>query len=316
MAKLETIHFNCLPLEAHCRFDTMVSTEINASSTVASILGQDFTLFNTYLTEEKAIEDWVRKSALTAQIKSADTRMDRAITAIKASTRAQKYNANETIAASANRVYIMLKGYGYVYSKPYDAQVGDVQSIIRQMASGGPYANDASILNLSSLVNELQAALALFESLLKQRDEKSLLKPDKDYKEIKLLIEPVYHRMETVINANAIAGSASVYFNTVINRLNPEIERLNAEFHRVRRDIADAEPAPIPAQTYTGHPLTPVTKVLYVTPHDGTVTLELGKDFNVTFKDNVEVGNAECTFHGKGAYKGRKTVTFVIVRTV
>jgi uncharacterized linocin/CFP29 family protein len=57
-----------------------------------------------------------------------------------------------------------------------------------------------------------------------------------------------------------------------------------------------------------------VPEVLFVTPKDGTLKLELGKDYNVSYKNNVNVGNATCIIHGKGAYKGRKMVTFIIAR--
>jgi hypothetical protein len=45
---------------------------------------------------------------------------------------------------------------------------------------------------------------------------------------------------------------------------------------------------------------------------DGAVELELGKDYNLTYKNNVHVGNATLTIHGKGKYEGSKTVTFII----
>jgi hypothetical protein len=45
-----------------------------------------------------------------------------------------------------------------------------------------------------------------------------------------------------------------------------------------------------------------------------THQLSLGKDFSVTYKNNTHVGTAEVTIHGKGAYKGQKTVTFNITR--
>jgi hypothetical protein len=241
--------------------------------------------------------------------------MDRALTALRMRVRAQVYSTNTTIAEAAQRVYTMLKDYGNVTLKPYEYQAGDIESILRQFASGGAYCSDASTLGLSTQISELQASFTLFNQLLKQRDDKSLLKPDKTFKEISRLIEAKYHRIETTINAGAALNASSAY-TTFINHLNPEIERLNAEFHRVRRDIADAEPEQIQPQAYTGRPLTLTPKVLYVTPHDGTVQLELGKDYNLTFKKNVEVGNVQCTIHGKGAYKGRKTVIFTIVLTV
>jgi hypothetical protein len=316
MAKLKTIYFRNLPLAAHCRFCIKVSNEItNSPSALIQTLGQLPTQFNTCLTVEKAIEDWIVRSFLTEQIEEADRQMDRALTALRAQVRAQEYSSTTTVAAAAKRVYIMLMDYGKVTVKPYEKQAGDVQSILRQFASGGPYYYDAATLGLSTLISELQAALTLFDQLLKQRDEKSLLKPDKTSAEIRSEIEPIYHRIEAKINAGAELNTSTA-FETFINHLNPEIERLNEEFHRVRHDIADCQPEQIQPQTYTGRPLTPTPKVLYVTTHDGTVQLELGKDYNLTFKNNTDVGSAECTIHGKGAYKGRKTVTFVIVRTL
>jgi hypothetical protein len=47
-----------------------------------------------------------------------------------------------------------------------------------------------------------------------------------------------------------------------------------------------------------------------------TVKLWLGKDFSVTYKNNVKVGMAELTIHGKGDYKGQKSVTFNIARKI
>ena len=317
MVKLNSIYFGNLPLAAHCRFDTQVSAEIAVSPTVVvSALGELPVQFDAFLVEEKALEDWVRKSALTEQIKEADRRMDRALTALRTQTRAQEYSPVSGTAEIARRVYIMMMDYGQVARKPYEDQAGDIESILRQFAPGGPYYIDASTLGLGAQITELQDSLTLFDQLLRQRDEESILKPAKTYLEIRREIEPVYRQMETIINAGAITGASPTDFIAFIHHLNPEIDRLNAEFHRARRDIARAEPEPISPQLYTGRPVTPNPKVLFATPHSGTVQLELGRDYNLTFKHNVEVGNAECTLHGKGAYRGRKTVTFVIVRTL
>jgi hypothetical protein len=45
---------------------------------------------------------------------------------------------------------------------------------------------------------------------------------------------------------------------------------------------------------------------------EGLDELELGRHFNVTYKHNVESGNADCIIHGKGDYKGVKTISFII----
>jgi hypothetical protein len=54
---------------------------------------------------------------------------------------------------------------------------------------------------------------------------------------------------------------------------------------------------------------------VYFVLADGTIIiLVLGKDYNVTYDKNIDVGNARCTIHGKGEYKDSQTVTFVIKR--
>jgi hypothetical protein len=316
METLRNVLFKYLPLDAHYTFDERVSQVLaSSSSSLLSTLGTLPQQFNAALAEEREIIDWVKKSVLTDKIAEADRAMDRSLTAIKSLVRAQEYSSNTTIADAARRVYVMLKGYGTVNRKSYESQEGDMRAILRQLQSGGAYYNDANTLGLGTLVNELQSAFTAFLNLLKQRDDKSLQKPDKTSKEVRQETDSIYLRIAKLVNAGAELNPTSTVYSAFINALNPEIDRLNAEFHPVKSDISTCEPEPIPQQMYTGRPLTPTPRVLYVTPHDGTIQLELGKDYNLTFRHNIEVGNAECTIHGKGKYKGRKTVTFIIIRT-
>jgi hypothetical protein len=316
MTKFLKIQFRRLPNDAHYTFDERVSQALAAGSEeFLEALAPLPEEFNVCLVKERAIIDWVKKSALTKEIYEADKAMDRALTAIKALVHAQEYSSTPKTAKAAERVYAMLKGYGAVNKKPYEAQEGDIRSILRQLQSGGDYYADAATLGLAVLVGELQSAFTNFLNLLKQRDEKSLLKPNYTAHEVRGESDGIYHRIVGLADAGAALDVLPDYAK-FINELNPEIERLNEEYHFVRHSIADCQPEPILPQAYTGRPLTPNPKVLLVTPHEGTIQLELGKDYNLTFRKNTDVGNAECTIHGKGRYKGRKTVTFIIARPV
>jgi hypothetical protein len=312
MTKFKVLGFSNLPNGAHSHFINRVSLELAVAGTpVIGALGTLPAQFETWHVKENALMDWARKDALTEQIAEADTRMDRAYVGMSTQVRALCYSPQADIAAAAGRVVIIIDERGPVYSKPYEEQVGDMDSILRQL--NGPYANDAKLLALDSWITELQAAYTQFQQLLAQRDTHSLQKPDETFKEVRHGIEGVYHQIVTIIDAGAVLN-IQPDFALFIDKLNPEIDRLNAEFHRVRHDIAHAQPAPIPQQAYTGQPVTPTTDVYYVTPHDGTLKLELGKDYNLSYRDNLEVGNARCIIHGKGAYRGSKTVTFIIAR--
>jgi hypothetical protein len=315
--KFKKLRFGRLPNGAHYFYCRKVSQEMASSpASLVSSLGTLPAQFNAALAEEKKWMDWVDQTILTDEIENADKRMDHAYTAIRKQADAQRYNPSQTIVEAAERIYTMLQKYGNVNRKAYEDQEGDILTILEQLQNGGAYYTDAYTIGITTQIAELQSAFTLFQQLLKQRDQKSLFKPDKTFKEVRHELEGFYYSIVELIDAGAALNQTSAYA-TFINDLNPEIERLNEEFNRVKIDIAHAEPEPIPPQTYSGRPLTPSTfKVLYVTPHNGTIQLELGKDYNLTFKDNTNVGNAECTIHGKGTYKGHKTVTFIIVRAM
>jgi hypothetical protein len=312
--KFRKIHFHQLPNGAHYFFCRKFSQELaNSPSSLISSLGTWPSQFNAALAEEKKCIEWVDQSVLTKEIRNADKLMDRAFSALKIQVRAHTYSITQTTKDAALRIYAMLRKYGKVNSRAYEDQEGDILAILEQLQNGGTFYNDANILGLSTLITELQSRFTLFQQLLRQRDQKMLLKPGKPTKEVREIVESTYYPMIEIIDGGAALNPTSAYA-TFINNLNPEIERVNAEFDRVFHSITTCEPEPIPAQIYTGYALTPPPRVLYVTLHDGTIQLQLGKDYNLTFKNNIEVGNASCTIHGKGAFRGQKTITFVIIR--
>ena len=78
----------------------------------------------------------------------------------------------------------------------------------------------------------------------------------------------------------------------------------------VLKDLAKAKVA-IPAQTWSGEPLTPVPTV---TLKVGTAneTLEKDRDYNIVYLNNVNKGTATVLLQGVNGYSGVKTATFKI----
>jgi hypothetical protein len=312
MTKFRALLFKSLPNAAHFNYCSQVGIELsNATAAIVAALGALVAEFNSWLAKETALMEWVRKNELTAKIAEADNRMSHALVAIRALVRFHEYSPTPAIAEAAHRVHLMLRNYGYVYTKPYEEQEGDIRTIIAQFT--GEYAPDVPTLDMAAQFTELQGAFAEFHDLLSQRDAHSLQKPKETFPVVRRGIENVYHQIVTLVDAGA-ALNTSPDFAAFIDKLNPEIERLNHEFHHVRRNIAAAQPEPIPQQAFTGNPITPTPAVYYVTPHEGAIRLELGRDYNFTYKNNKDVGNAQCTIHGKGLFTGSKTVTFIIVQ--
>jgi hypothetical protein len=310
MAKIKSLSFKHLPNAAHYGYCVHVSEQLSAAgATVLAALGDLPAQFNAWLDKESALMEWVRKSVLTAQIAGADRRVGKALVALNAQVRALQRSITPGVADAAHAVCLMLKNYGKVYIKPYDAQSGGVEAIIEQLIVA--YAAEVAQLNLGVYVAELQDAAAEFRQLMVQRGAQWQQKPAENFKAVRRGIEADYHRIAARVNAGAELN-LSPDFAAFINKLNPVIEYLNAEFHRVRHKLASADIAQIPPQPYTGAPVTPAPEVYYTTPKGAIEKLMLGKDYNLTYKNNRRPGNAACTVHGKGAYYGRKTVTFFV----
>ncbi|HET6350657.1 MAG TPA: multicopper oxidase domain-containing protein [Coriobacteriia bacterium] len=78
-------------------------------------------------------------------------------------------------------------------------------------------------------------------------------------------------------------------------------------------DLASVTIDAIPAQTYTGSPITPVpTVTLAAIPAVNPIVA--GADFTLTYANNTNVGTASVTLTGIGRCTGSRTTTFQVVR--
>jgi hypothetical protein len=212
---------------------------------------------------------------------------------------------------AARHLLIMLGNYKNVTTKAYDNEIALATAILNHLTSDClEYVN---ILEFTGWTTEILSALQDFSALIARRDAHNATKPESNIKEIRRKMDVIYHRMTTKINSAATLGTTPSVL-TLINKINPEIERLNAQYGHARHDIASCEPAPIAQQAYTGEAITPLPEVFYNSEKTGTVKLVLGKDYNLSYKNNINVGNAECIITGKGKFKNKKTVTFIIAR--
>jgi hypothetical protein len=309
MIKFKGLLLHYLPKEAHYNFFSRVTKEIAAAGAPVQIaLGQLLVDLNDWFEKETANMIWQPKSSLTRPITAAKKRLDRAFVGLSVHIRATRYSPDPDVVRAASRLYIMLKSYSYVIRDPYLQEAGAITAILLHLK--GDMAADAQTIGLTEWIVEVESALDTFVGLIRQREAGTLSRPEKRLREVRHTIDKIWHQVATVINSGAMMNT-SPEFAALIKTLNPEIEYLNAEYHQVRRNIWPAIISPIEPQPYTGLPCTPVPDVFYETS-EGTEKLILGKDYNITYKKNIQPGNASCIIHGKGAYKGRKIVTFII----
>jgi ribosomal protein S28E/S33 len=260
---------------------------------------------------------WSGLTALTKQITEANLRLDHAFSEITAKVKGLvRFGDTLAITETAKRIQAMLKHYGKVKVKFYDDETGTVEIILENL--NGPFAADVITLGIGGLRDALQAAYDKLLALLREREAaegtrpKDPLNENDTFAKLRKEFAELYREIEEIINSGA-ALELSQEFGLFIDVWNPEIEHYDREFGGGRTSLKNAQIAPIPEQLFTGHPITVPVKV-FVKTKDGMKELTPGTDFYATFKNNVEVGNAKCTVHGKGKYKGSQTITFAIER--
>lgn len=84
--------------------------------------------------------------------------------------------------------------------------------------------------------------------------------------------------------------------------------QINKTFKIVPRRISSAKANSINNKTYTGKSMKPVVTLKY-----NKETLRAGRDYKVSYKNNVKTGRATITITGKGNFTGTKKVYFNIV---
>jgi hypothetical protein len=257
----------------------------------------------------------MRKSDLTQLIAAADQRIDRDVTGMNSVIDAGLHHFDPDIVEAAQSLYNRFKSFGNITRKSYELQIADINILLGDLQ--GQYAGKALLIGLTPWATELTEAEADFEDLISRRNTEYTGKPAEHFRYVRRESDAVFHRMTLRINSAAIMASDPIY-DGFIGELNARIEYFNTHYHHhARKDIGAADHCvieEIPEQAYTGKAVTPLPRAWYRVPGKPAGELVFARDFNVTYKNNVDVGTADLTLHGKDAYKGQKKTTFNIVR--
>jgi hypothetical protein len=310
--KVTTIDTSHMRNETHYQFMEVFRDVITNFKDVIILINALLDLFDQILALEKALVDASRKIPLTKQLAEADARIDRCIVGINSTVNAALHHFDPTMVAAAVILEARLKEFGNIGSKSYENESTAVQILVRDLLN--TFAIQVTKLQLTPWVTELDNSEQAFHQLYLERIAEMADLPEVKFIKVRQDIDAVFHKIiealeaDTVSNGDALCGEC-------IGRINNEIVLYKEIIHRVRHDIEHAVAVPVPTQQYTGKAIIPIPEVHYV--HEGKPTVELvfSVDFTVTYKENVNVGDAEIIIHGKGKYKGQKIVTFNIART-
>jgi hypothetical protein len=313
-ALIKAILFSRLRNEEHHEFLVEFRDLITLFKDVAELLTLLLSPFDELLLVEESLLEYARKSVYTEQIVEADKRLDRNVRGLKAAIVSALSHFDPAHVQAAKILYNYLKPFGNISHKSYEAESAAIQKLVRDMLN--TYAPQIAILGLGAWIEEINLAEISFTSIYTLRSTEQADRSQENIHDIRLALEAYYEKMTTVVKAD-VTLNGPVKCGEFILRLNNRITHYNDEFARpTRYDIIHAVAVPILTQKYTGKAVIPIPEVHYVQEGKPTVELVFSVDFTVTYKENVNVGDAELIIHGKGKYKGAKTITFNIERTV
>jgi hypothetical protein len=307
--KIIRITFSYLRNEAHYQFLLLVKKLFETFPSVANIVSALLPAFYALIVLEGKLVDAVRASEYTKQLVEVDSRLDRGLVGFTAAVTAYLHHPDANFVKAAERLMMRIKAFrGEIERKAYEEESGAVKIFVADLQ--GSYAPQVSQLALGVWVNEIAAAQNLFEQLFLQRSAENAAKPQDKLKEVRKQSDAAYRQIIERIEAYTTMNGESVT-GIFISRLNDEITYfMDHSHHHAKHDIDKVAVASIPDRIYENKPVI----VMPVATFDGR-ELVFTVDYELSFHDNNAPGTASVTLHGKGAFKGKKTVSFNIIES-
>jgi hypothetical protein len=309
---IRAINFSLLRNEAHYEFLFVVFNLLQKYQYVQTLIQQFWSEYRSLLESENQLLDAARKSPLTKKLVELDKRIDNDIVGIKTSINANLHYFDPVVVNAAQTLYDRMKDFGNIKSKAYEEESAAVQVLIRDLQN--MYSSQMNLLGLDDWVNDLANAEIEFTQLFEERNSQLAARPLITLREIRALIEPIYRDMIACINSDLLLNGEGVC-GEFAKELNKEIKYFMEHSHRrAKTDIKIATVKSIGDQVYTGKQILIMPNVFYKEENKPEIELIFATDFSLTYKNNINPGNATIIIHGKGKYNGQKVVMFTIVR--
>jgi hypothetical protein len=252
----------------------------------------------------------LKASPITELISEFDDQRDNGVWEVNRSAKAAEKSSDPDKANAGKILVDFLKPYRGVAKKPLLTETSTLNFMQDQYNANPAVQAAAHTLQLTNVFANIFSAN---EQVLKLWNERALVEAEKSGP------SPTSARNDL---GKAYHNFCNIVLQTIKLQPAPELETLFLVMNEIRIKYAKYLPtrltnantvvAPIAIQKYTGKPVTPVPSVFIKKGNDEFSELLFTVDFYITYKNNVEIGQAQILIHGKGKYVGSNTFTFHI----
>lgn len=251
-------------------------------------------------------------SDLTLQIKEKDRQRDVLFSEIKRTSKSGRKSSLPAHADAGTKMVDFLHPFWNIGKEPIISQTTQINILSTRYAADATLKSAAQTLGIASQMQSLfhtnTALLNLYNERLDEMAAKKGPSASSMKSDVVIAFDEFCRAIEVILSALPSDG-LQLLFNEINDLRRKYISGLPARLNRAHTSVA-----PIPQQTYTGNPVTPLPRVFFQT---GKETLELvfAQDFNISYRNNTNVGMAKLLIHGKGKYTGTYETTFHIKRS-
>jgi hypothetical protein len=251
-----------------------------------------------------------RASLLTPQIREKDQLCGKQLAEIKRLAKVAQQSSVEATAAAGTKMVDLLKPFWNISKEPLMSQTTQIDLLAERYAADPEAVAAATTLGLAPFLQNLFAANAALLALYNERLDEMAAAKGPSASSLKRAVVMAYDAFCAVVEMTLPAlpsDALQLLFNEMNDIRRKYVSRLPAPLNGAHTSVAPIDPQPC-----TGRAVTPLPRVFYKTNKE-TRELTFARDFTVTYRNNVKVGEAKLLVHGKGKYSGTCTITFHIV---
>jgi hypothetical protein len=318
---IKRFRYEHLRNETHVEFHTLFKALVARFGAEALGIERLYVVYEPLTKEEEEALDLIIKSDITAEIDRLDHERDGLYRGLDDHVKADLHHFDLEKRRSAAKIAGILDHYGNIAHKGLDDETAAIEDLHRELLKQENFVHVAA-LGLGDWLGQLVQTSRNLEALLLARIDEAGRRPavrmQSARREVDEIFRKILNLLEALVHVNG--EDTNKEFITDLNLLMERYKDLLAQEAGRRHPVKDLGKAdhcvvePIDVQKYTEKAITPIPKAYWREEGKPTVELVFAKDFYVTYKNNVNVGTADLTLHGKGDYKGRFDVKFNIAR--
>jgi hypothetical protein len=253
--------------------------------------------------------DKPRKSLFTVRIKQANDICDATIDDIKRSIKTGAKSTFGDKASAGEKLEHFMHPFWHLDREPLMNQISMTDEMLSRYMADEDMQHAAETLAITEQFHVLISQNYTLSDLYNKRlDEYSEGTPAAS--SLRDTVAEDYNAVCEVIVRTVTTNPEEEALVKLFNKTN-DIRKKYSALLPAKIDLSGAVTEPLPTYVHTGKAITPIP-VLYYEGEE----LVFAVDFSVTYKNNVEVGEATAIMHGKGRFNGQHIRKFNIARTL